>query len=292
MRESYQFSDERLATLRFAPKPLGAPMEWIYQTYGTAWSDAPAAKGKATYGVLDEHEAEIRAALKADFPELKEKQIKDLLDADTWRAQLAILQTARQLQAKIGTAQHDDMNGYDAALKATGLKLDPAAKKQITAAVSWKNPAAAKVVKTTHKTGKPDPIYGRFPAWDRHSCLSPENPTGKNAGATSQAAASIIEYEPDGDLRDFENVALDPHQTVNALNEAYFKKEVLPHVSDAWIDATKRDPKDDQVGLVGYEIPFNRHFYEYQPPRDLAEIDADLDAVSAEIMKLLQEVHS
>jgi type I restriction enzyme M protein len=270
LRLSYQFSDARLATLRFAPGALAAPMEWIYQTYGTAWSDtAPAAKGKAAYGVLTEHEAEIRAALKADFPELKEKQIKDLLDADTWRAQLAILQKARQLQSKIGTAQHDDMNGYDAALKATGLKLDPVEKKQITAAVSWKNPAATKVVKTVHKYGKPDPIYGRF-----------------------ADAAKIVEYEPDGDLRDFENVALDPSQTVNALNEAYFKKEVLPHVADAWIDATKRDPKDDQVGLVGYEIPFNRHFYEYQPPRDLAAIDADLDAVSAEIMKLLQEIHS
>ena len=269
LRLSYQFSDARLAPLRFAPGALAAPMEWIYQTYGTAWSEGPAAPGIDAYGVLTEHETEIRAALKADFPELKEKQIKDLLDADTWRAQLAILQKARQLQAKLGPAQHDDFNGYDAALKTTGLKLDPAEKKQIQSAVSWKNPAAAKVVKTVHKTGTPDPIYGRF-----------------------TDAAKIVEYEPDGDLRDFENVALDPSQTVNALNEAYFKKEVLPHVPDAWIDATKRDPKDDQVGLVGYEIPFNRHFYEYQPPRDLAAIDADLDAVSAEIMKLLQEVHS
>lgn len=270
LRLSYQFSDARLATLRFAPGALAAPMEWIYQTYGTGWSDeTPAAKGEAAYGVLDDAETEIRATLKADFPELKEKQIKDLLDADTWRAQLAILQKARQLQAKLGTAQHDDFNDYDAALKATGLKLDTIEKKQITAAVSWKNPAAAKVVKTLHKSGKPDPIYGRF-----------------------ADAAKIVEYEPDGDLRDFENVALDPSQTVNAINEAYFKKEVLPHVPDAWIDATKRDPKDDQVGLVGYEIPFNRHFYEYQPPRDLDAIDADLDAVSAEIMKLLQEVHS
>ena len=276
LRLSYQFSDARLATLRFAPGALGAPMEWIYQSYGTAWSEGPAAPGVDAYGVLDDNETEIRAALKADFPELKEKQIKDLLDDDTWRAQLAILQKARQLQAKLGTARHDDMNGYDDALKATGLKLDPAEKKQIQTAVSWKNPAAAKVVKTLHKTGKPDPIYGKF--------------EGEATG--SKALSGVLEYEPDGDLRDFENVALDPSQTVNALNEAYFKKEVLPHVPDAWIDATKRDPKDDQVGLVGYEIPFNRHFYEYQPPRDLAAIDADLDAVSAEIMKLLQEVHS
>lgn len=102
----------------------------------------------------------------------------------------------------------------------------------------------------------------------------------------------IVEYKPDPDLRDNENVTLDPSQTVNALNEAYFKKEVQPHVPDAWIDASKTDDKDQEVGIVGYEIPFNRHFYQYQPPRDLETIDADLDAVSAEIMNLLQEVHS
>ena len=62
-------------------------------------------------------------------------------------------------------------------------------------------------------------------------------------------------------------------------------------MADAWIDAGKRD-KDGEIGVVGYEIPFNRHFYEYQPPRDLAEIDADLEAVSGEIMALLREVAS
>ena len=67
---------------------------------------------------------------------------------------------------------------------------------------------------------------------------------------------------------------------------------MAPHVPDAWIDPTKTDAKDGHIGIVGYEIPFNRHFYQYQPPRDLAEIDRDLDAVSAEIMKLLKEVHS
>ena len=101
-----------------------------------------------------------------------------------------------------------------------------------------------------------------------------------------------IEYKTDGNLRDHENVALDPSQEVNDLNEAYFIKEVQPHVPDAWIDASKTDDKDKQIGIVGYEIPFNRHFYQYQPPRDLAEIDADLDQISAEIMELLLEVHS
>lgn len=94
------------------------------------------------------------------------------------------------------------------------------------------------------------------------------------------------EPEANSDLRDNENVPLgeDIHE--------YLKREVLPHVPDAWIDTSKTDPLDGQVGIVGYEIPFNRHFYQYQPPRDLAAIDADLDAVAKEIMQLLAEVHS
>jgi type I restriction enzyme M protein len=63
-------------------------------------------------------------------------------------------------------------------------------------------------------------------------------------------------------------------------------------VADAWINADKRDEQDGEIGIVGYEIPFNRHFYVYQPPRALELIDAELDQVSADIMRLLQEVHS
>lgn len=94
------------------------------------------------------------------------------------------------------------------------------------------------------------------------------------------------EPEPATELRDNENVPL------NEDIDVYFSREVLPHVPDAWIDTSKTDPLDGKVGLVGYEIPFNRHFYQYQPPRSLEEIDADLDAVAKDIMQLLAEVHS
>lgn len=92
--------------------------------------------------------------------------------------------------------------------------------------------------------------------------------------------------EANPELRDNENVPLT--ETV----EGYFVREVLPHVPDAWIDTKKIDEKDGEVGIVGYEIPFNRHFYVYEPPRALEAIDTDLDKVSAEIMQLLKEVHS
>ncbi len=92
--------------------------------------------------------------------------------------------------------------------------------------------------------------------------------------------------EPNPDLRDYENIPL------KEGIQAYFAREVLPHVPNAWIDTNKTDARDGQVGIVGYEIPFNRHFYEYTPPRPLEAIDADLDAVTADILKLLQEVHA
>lgn len=272
LRESYQFSDERIAELRFANKPLNAPTKWIYDTYAKSskrWSDDV---GCESYGILAEQAAEIRAYIKTHFTELKEKQIKDLLDSKVWLDQKQIMLKAKQLQATIGNAQCDDMNGYEdmlkAACKAQQVSLDTKEKKQIIGAVSWKNPVAAKVIKKIHKAAA-NPLYGLF------------NVDGQT-----------LEYKTDGDLRDNENVALDPSQPVDALNEAYFIKEVQPHVPDAWIDANKKDDQDQQVGIVGYGIPFNRYFYQYQPPRDLVDIDADLDAVSAEIMNLLQEVHS
>jgi type I restriction enzyme M protein len=262
LRMSYQFSDERIEELRFASKPLNAPMKWLYEEYGQGWADEQ-------YGDLKAWEKDIRIYIKKEFSGLKEKQIKDLLNRKIWLQQKKILEKARLLQQKIGTDQHDNMNGYDAVLKAAGVRLDAKEKKQITAAVSWKNPDAEKMIKKVHKKGSANPIYGIF------------NVNGK-----------LIEYQTDGDLRDHENVSLDPSRSVNEVNEAYFAREVQPHVPEAWIDGSKRDGQDGEIGIVGYEIPFNRHFYVYQPPRDLAEIDADLDKVSGEIMQLLQEVHS
>ena len=275
LRESYQFSDERIAELRFDDKQLNAPMKWVYETYGQSWSDSADC---SNYGVFnDDQIVEIRVHCKASFSDLKEAKIKELLEQKTWLEQKQLMLQARQLQAEMGSEQHDDMNGFDAAVKAAikarDIKIATKELKLITAAVSWKNPAAEKVIKKIHKTAA-NPLYGLFEI------------TGSNG------KKSVVEYQPDSDLRDNENVALDPSQNVDDLNEAYFIKEVQPHVPDAWIDASKKDAKDEQVGIVGYEIPFNRHFYEYQPPRDLAELDADLDAVSAEIMALLQEVHS
>jgi type I restriction enzyme M protein len=78
---------------------------------------------------------------------------------------------------------------------------------------------------------------------------------------------------PDSSLRDTENVPLGEDV------ETYFKREVMPHAPDAWIDHDKTK--------IGYEIPFNRHFYVFKPPRPLAEIDAELKGVTDRILSMI-----
>lgn len=320
LRLSVQFSDERLKTLRFEPGKLNAAMQRIYEQFGGTWKSSLAyasgyqgGNGNPTrkrgeissdmpgYGDLREVEAEVRAMVKADFADLKEKQIKDLLAVKTWTAQKELLVIAAKLQAVIGVEQHNDFNKFETtlkeAIKTAGVEMDTKQKKQVIAAVSWTNPDAEPVIKKvitrignpTRKRGKTsgevlanasgyhddgaDPTYGLFVYRDK-----------------------IVQFQPDSDLRDSEDVPLTAETAraanVDAVNETYFHREVAPHVPDAWIDAGKCDAKDGQVGIVGYEIPFNRHFYEYEPPRPLQEIDAELDELSSEIMQMLQEVHS
>ena len=72
--------------------------------------------------------------------------------------------------------------------------------------------------------------------------------------------------------------------------ETFFEREVKPHVADAWIDTARRDPQDGKVGLVGYEINFNRYFYQYRPTRPLEEIEEDIQKVEKEILAMLREV--
>ena len=124
-------------------------------------------------------------------------------------------------------------------------------------------------------------------AWDALAVSDPEAPVVTNRRG---------EPEADPDLRDNENVPLppvpvtwtpDPTERLASIEyrnavEDYITGEVLPYVPDAWIDHTKTK--------VGYEIPLTRHFYKYVPPRPLAEIDAEIKALEAEIQKLLREV--
>lgn len=109
-----------------------------------------------------------------------------------------------------------------------------------------------------------------------------------NALSERDAEADICmtkgQPEADPGLRDNENVPL------GESVYDYFQREVIPHVSDAWIDESKTDAQDGEVGIVGFEIPFNRHFYVFQPPRQLAEIDRDLKACTDRIKQMIEEL--
>ena len=115
----------------------------------------------------------------------------------------------------------------------------------------------------------------RLDASERKAVLGALGERDENAGICRDRNGAP---EPDPELRDTENVPL--KEDVGA----YFRREVLPHVPDAWIDEGKT--------RIGYEIPFNRHFYRYEPPRPLEVIEADIKALGAEITELLGEVTS
>lgn len=108
--------------------------------------------------------------------------------------------------------------------------------------------------------------------------ITVERPLRDEAGKVVKGAKGKLKGkpQPDAALRDTENVPLCEDVDV------YFKREVLPHAPDAWID--------DEKTKVGYEIPFNRHFYVFKPPRDLAEIDADLKVVTDRILSMIGEL--
>ena len=127
--------------------------------------------------------------------------------------------------------------------------------------MSWRVETAPPVIAKVHKPGKAkaDPLRGLFEA-------------------TVDGKPAIVEYEPDSDLRDTEQVPLLEDGGI----EAFIRREVLPYTPDAWIkeDATK----------IGYEVSFTRHFYKPQPLRTLEEISADILAIEKEAEGLLDDL--
>ena len=114
---------------------------------------------------------------------------------------------------------------------------------------------------------------GRVPAPVRKAVLAALGERDETAEVCRDADGNP---EPDADLRDYENV---PRK--EAI-QAYFEREVKPHVPDAWIDETKtRD---------GYEVPFTRHFYQFTPLRPLVDIEAEIRKLEGDIQGMLGEV--
>ncbi|MCB0814855.1 MAG: SAM-dependent DNA methyltransferase, partial [Flavobacteriales bacterium] len=196
---------------------------------------------------------------------ISEAKRKKLLDPKKWQRDLMLADLGARLLKRFGDREFADMDSLEQALKEAfdewDVKLGVAEKKVLLAAVTYRDPEAPPVVKKLHKPGKaePDAFHGLFPV-------------------EVKGKTRVVEYEPDSELRDYEQVPLLEEGGI----EAFIQREVLPYAPDAWVDP--------DYTRIGYEISFNRYFYKPQPLRSLEEIRADIVDLEKETEGLLQEI--
>ncbi len=268
LRLHSQLNRQRIETLRFASGDEDLRTA-LYDELGDALFENPASVRKALEKLVndwgksdaDEDDEEGESANKT----LSDKKKKKLLSEATWRRDAQLVETATKLREALGDGVFENHNVFlekvEAALEKLSLKPSTADLKAIVNAVSWRVEDAPRVLKKVHKPGRiqPDPLRGLFE----------EKIDGKTC---------VVEYEPDSELRDHEQIPLLESGGI----EAFIRREVLPYTPDAWI--VEADTK------IGYEVSFTRHFY--QPPqlRTLAEISADILALEQETEGLLSEI--
>ena len=203
---------------------------------------------RLTVGLSPDHLQRFRAACR----DAKEEPLSNVID------RVAIV---------LGTGPHADFNRFMEVVAADasphGVKLTAKRKNLLQLALASRDEAATPVIKKTHKPGavEPDPIRGLIEA-------------------AVDGRSTVVEYEPDTDLRDTEQVPLLHEGGI----EAFIRREVLPYALDAWYDAASVK--------IGYEVSFTRHFYKPQPLRPLEEIRADILALERETEGLLAEIVS
>jgi type I restriction enzyme M protein len=179
--------------------------------------------------------------------------------------EVPIANVVDRVAQKIGDGPHHDFNAFlnlvEADADSHGIKLTAKRVKLLQSALAEKDEAAERVIRRIYKPGKAkaDPLRGLFEA---------------SIGGKS----FVVEYECDSDLRDTETV---PFMEPGGV-EAFFRREVLPHAPDAWIDEDKTS--------VGYEISFTRYFYKPQPLRPLDAIRADIVALERETDGLMADI--
>ena len=266
LRLAAQFTPERIALLRFVPA-LSEIMEWAYERWGDA-----------IYTELADHQKAIEDHIEREELSLSPKNRKALFALKTWTAQKALMEIGQKLMAEVGQELCLDFNQFkahvDTALKKLNIKLSSSEKSQILNAVSWRNENAAKVIKKVYKLSgeKFDQLLNALGATEDHLPDYGFFPLPEVEGN------SWTEYEPDSELRDTENVPLKDNI------HAYFLREVRPHVEDAWLNIDKTQ--------IGYEISFNKYFYQHTPLRSLEEVTAEILALERETEGLLKKLVS
>jgi type I restriction enzyme M protein len=263
LRLHSQLTRQRIETLRFASGDEEIRAK-IYDQLGDALFDNPASVHSQLEKLLDDwgKDSESDEEETAALPEVHKRK---LLSEATWKRDAMLIHVANQLRESLGETLFPDHNLFlekvETSLKARNLKPSAPDLKLIVNAVSWRAEEASPVIKKVHKPGKmqPNPLHGR---WE----------------ATVGGKHCVVEYEPDAELRDFEQIPLLEEGGV----EAFIRREVLPYTPDAWVV-----PDDTRIG---YEVSFTRHFYEPPRLRTLAEISADILTLEQETEGLLSEI--
>lgn len=270
LRLHSQITRSRIENLRYASGDE-AIREVLYEELGESLFDDPASVRKELGKLVNDWGGTESTAEDGDEDSetpkksLTEKKKKKLLKLETWKRDAKLMDVANQLRKELGEGLYKDHNDFleevTAALKKLKIKLTAPERKLIVNAVSWREETAPPVIKKAHKPGKakPDPLHGLY------EIAKDGNPT-------------VVEYEPDPEQRDHEQVPLLEDGGI----EAFIRREVLLYTPDAWI--VKADTK------IGYEISFTRHFYEPPKLRSLAEISADILKLEKETEGLLTEI--
>jgi len=257
-----QFTKEALDALRYE-KGLQIPMEALYESYGDL-----------VYAGLDTHAEEISKRAEKEEWGLNKKQISKLIDKSTWLKPKALYDAALQLWQYVGDAVFLDFNAFsgliDEQVKQHKLGLGATEKKAILSAISSYDAEAEKVIKKIEKL-QGDKLHQLL---NRLGCVEDELPYF-GYYATGKSGEYIV-YETESDLRDSEQIPL------NETILAYFKREVVPHIEEAWINL-------DSV-KIGYEISFNKYFYQHTPLRALQDITKDLLALEEQGDGLLADI--
>jgi type I restriction enzyme M protein len=263
-----QFSTAKIAELRF-DKSLREPMEWAFKNFG-----------EQLYSDLKTHEKEILDWCDKNELNLNAKQSKTLVNEITWQKGLDLMQTANILMKEIGTAEYANFNQFNVlinkVLKQKDIKLSASEKNAILNAISWYHEDAEKIEKSIVKLqgNKLQELLAHLDCKEEQLPNYGYFPTSKKGEPASRGW--YLTYETESDLRDTENIPLKEniHQ--------YFLREVKPHVAEAWInlEATK----------IGYEISFNKYFYQHKPLRNIEEVSADILALEAESDGLIREI--
>ena len=263
-RRRAQFTQDAIAPLRF-DRILREPMEWAYGEWGDEIYSST---------VLRDESKTIIKWCEENGIELSKKNREKLLKPATWAKHKLQYDVAAQLMSRIDDQVFMNFNDFDARisaeLKALKQKLGASDKKAILNAVSTYDETAEKVVKRKVK----------LPADKLETLLTKlgceENDLQDFGYYATGNPNEYLTYETSSDLRDSESVPL--AEPIHS----YFKREVQPHVTEAWVDM-------DSV-KIGYEISFNKHFYKHTPLRSLEEVAKDIIHLERQSEGLMAEI--